>query len=484
VRGLTFSGTASLLGILALLSTGCSCGETGSDAPPPGTGGGAGDSGSGGVAIGIAGRGGWTGATGAGGADAGSAGATPQGGPESTGGVAGAVPPRTGGQAGTGGAQGGASTAGKRSADGGGGSGESAGGTETGGTQIIGGDGATAGQGGGVAPPGGGSSGSSVMETDGGATAVGGAAGHAGAGRTAGAAGTAGTAGAAGNAREPCPASPSTGFLADVMDQFHDRLNVYRDKDSPGNHFAARGLMGDPVTVPPMNEGHHTYCASTADSCIEATYQPEGQGWGGWYFLNGVLTGTDRGPSLNWGDAANAGLDLRGATRLHFRARGAIGGERVEFFALGVGRDAATGTPTNPYPDSSVKVTNGFVTLTSAWTDYEIDLTGCDLSYVLGGFAWVTSSVENENRSITFYLDDIYYDKPALDEPRFLVSYLTDLGDPLEFDSVMRNVAFTYDNAVALIHFLSVGDTRRARLIADALVYAQTGNSALGRSDE
>jgi len=277
-----------------------------------------------------------------------------------------------------------------------------------------------------------------------------------------------GTAGAVNH----CQATDTNRYLTDTMDQYHRQLYVYKDKDCAGNHFAARGLMGDQNT-PAMNEDHHANCATTAESCIEATYQPGAQGWGGWYFLNGVLSGTDRGPSLNWGDTPNAGFDLRGATHLRFRARGALGGERVEFFALGVGRDAGTGAPNKPYPDSSAKATLGFVTLTPKWKDYELDVSNRDLSYVLGGFGWVTSSAENQGNAITFYLDDIYYDKPALDEPRFLVSYITESSASLDFDSIMRNVAFTYDNAVTLIYFLSVGETERARLMADALVYAQ-----------
>lgn len=55
---------------------------------------------------------------------------------------------------------------------------------------------------------------------------------------------------------------------------------------------------------------------------------------------------------------------------------------------------------------------------------------------------------------------------------RFLVSYET-LPTPLEFDLTHRNIAFTYDNALALIVFTALGDRERARLLADAFVYAQ-----------
>jgi hypothetical protein len=114
------------------------------------------------------------------------------------------------------------------------------------------------------------------------------------------------------------------------------------------------------------------------------------------------------------------------------------------------------------------------MTLSTNWTRYSINLTGLDLSYVLGGFGWVTDSTGNGGRNITFYLDDIKYDKNRLDEARFLVSYET-IPSSHDFDVVLKNVAFTYDNALALIALLVRGtaeDIKRAQLIADAFVYA------------
>jgi hypothetical protein len=188
--------------------------------------------------------------------------------------------------------------------------------------------------------------------------------------------------------------------------------------------------------------------------------------------MNGVLQGGETAPKENWGDTANAGLDLRGATILTFWAKGAVGGERVEFFAFGMGRDAGTGLAVKPYPDSLPKISTGYVTLTDQWVQYTISLAGKDLSYIIGGFGWITNAPENLNRDITFYLDDIQYDKARPNDPRFLVSYETQASNN-GFDLVMRNVAFTYDNAIALLALLSVGETDRAKLLADALVYAQ-----------
>ena len=114
-----------------------------------------------------------------------------------------------------------------------------------------------------------------------------------------------------------------------------------------------------------------------------------------------------------------------------------------------------------------------YVTLAATWRPYTITLpASLDLHYVLGGFGWVTNAPQNGGRSIEFYLDDIRYDKAHLDEPRFLQSYAT-LPANEGVDLLYRNTAFTYDNALALIAFTTLGDQNRAHLLAEALVYAQ-----------
>jgi hypothetical protein len=261
----------------------------------------------------------------------------------------------------------------------------------------------------------------------------------------------------------------ATGYLIDVMDQFHRATSVYTDADAAGNHFAVKGLTKDAwagPSVATMNEAS-TSRPHAGTQCIKCAFNPGAGSWGGFYFLNGVLEGPATTPQANWGDRPDAGVDLTGATRLTFWARGQYGGERVRFFAFGAGSDG------QPYPDSSPEVTTGFVTLSKSWRQYTIALTGKDLSYVLAGFGWVTNAVENDGKPIRFYLDDISYDKPRLDEPRLLQSYRT-IAPGLAVDQVMRNAAYVYDNALALMAFIARGDKARSALLADALVYAQT----------
>lgn len=296
-------------------------------------------------------------------------------------------------------------------------------------------------------------------------------------------------------ARESARASVE--HLARVMDQFHDRFPVYDDVSSAGNHFHAWAKIPDQHAAVSIN-GSWTVNPRSGATAIRCEFTNViGQSFAGFYFLNGVLPPNARAPELNFGTVANAGIDLSGATALTFWARGELGGEKIDFFVAGVGRNADNGQTTAPFPDSSARYppltasgapVGGPKVLGTSWQKFTLDLTGRDLSYVLGGFGWVARAVDNPFGA-TFYLDDIQFelspDRRALrlDEPRFLVSFTTlplqpDLsdGDRLDdLDLVLRNTAFTYDNALAILAFLADGTAdglRRARLVGDAFVYA------------
>lgn len=272
--------------------------------------------------------------------------------------------------------------------------------------------------------------------------------------------------------------------LSNVMDRFNGAFDVFTDLAAAGNHFAARcavvrnaGSIGDLAGVS-FDDGWTKKCRS-GSTCMKNTFVAvDPTYWGGWYLQNGVLLSGDRQPRCNWGDYPDAGFDLTGATTVTFWARGERGGERVEVFAGGIGRDAVTGVPTKPYYDSFARVpaVGQTITLTKKWTRYTIPLTGQDLHYVVGGLGWVANAQNNPGGAV-FYLDDIQYDKPRLNDLRLLVSFDVLSKAPGDnFDTILRNVAFSYDNAVAILSYLAranAGDVRRAALLADAFVYAQ-----------
>ncbi len=283
---------------------------------------------------------------------------------------------------------------------------------------------------------------------------------------------------ASGQTATETSAQASLDFLRDLMDRFHQEFYVYSDVSAPSNHFVVLGAFG-PVPVVANGSWSTDDPVGASMFRFELADQP---GFGGFYFLNGVFEDDASAPAPNWGTDPDAGVDLTGAVSLRFKAKGATGEEVVEFFMGGVGHGAGV-----PFPDSSPKIS---ITgeLSTDWQEFSIDVSTSDLSYVLGGFGWVATSTDNPGGAV-FYVDDIYYDLSPqaqslkLDEPRFVRSFETEdiqatcLGgdDITRFDLAFRNLAFTYDNALVLLAFLSsddADDLRRARLIGDAFVYA------------
>jgi hypothetical protein len=294
-------------------------------------------------------------------------------------------------------------------------------------------------------------------------------------------------------------ATASLNHLRAVMDEFHNRFPVYDDVSSPGNHFHAFGKIPG-ANAPVAINGSYTINPHSGATAIRCELLASGPGgpFGGYYFQNGTLSGKQRRPQVNFGILPNAGTNLTGATKLTFWARGENGGEIVDFFMGGIGWPLGT----TPFPDSTdaVKIR---VTLSNQWAKYTINLQGKNLSYIQGGFGWVASraGATGANPSgAVFYLDDIQYElgpdrlERRLNEPRFLRSFTTLPLQPDPFDDtkdgdidfVLRNAAFTYDNALAILAFLAErtdDGLRRAKLIGTAFVRAQTHDRTPAFSD-
>ena len=141
-------------------------------------------------------------------------------------------------------------------------------------------------------------------------------------------------------------------------------------------------------------DDHWTNNVHSGNECIKITLTSYSTVWAGWHWLE---------PQNNWTNGGKEwGYDLTGATKLTFWARGENGGEHV-CFKMGDSHDSC----------GVVKVDGsdmyGYINLTSSWTKYQITLTGKDLSYVHVGFLcgiWSAGTT-----SVTFYLDDIKYEK-------------------------------------------------------------------------
>jgi hypothetical protein len=165
---------------------------------------------------------------------------------------------------------------------------------------------------------------------------------------------------------------------------------VYKDGNAKDNKFIPSGFTGDYSAV--QMDIACTATPKEGKTCLKFTYTAkptQGLSWAGVFFQN---------PANNWG-TADGGYDITGAKKLKFSARGEKGGEIVEFKLGGIAGPA--------FSDSD-GATTGPITLGKDWKDYEIDLTGLDLSYILGGFVWAAKADDNPEGAV-FYLDEIAY---------------------------------------------------------------------------
>ncbi len=118
-------------------------------------------------------------------------------------------------------------------------------------------------------------------------------------------------------------------------------------------------------------------------TCLKVAYT-KSEGWGGVVWQH---------PANDWGSEPG-GFDVSGASKLTFWARGADGGEIIKFGFGVIGAD-------KPYADTAKKELK--VTLTKAWTEYTIDVSGLNLSRVKTGFMWV---IGGAGKPVNFFIDD------------------------------------------------------------------------------
>lgn len=182
------------------------------------------------------------------------------------------------------------------------------------------------------------------------------------------------------------PAMKPEGKVAQEMPFY-----VYSDRNSADNHFVASGWMGDYGDV--KYDGASTDMPFSGNTCIKINYCAcayQGARWAGVYWQH---------PVNNWGEI-DAGYNLSKAKKLTFWARGAKGGELIDDFKFGgIG---------GKFPDSDSAGT-GMVTLNKEWTKYTIDLSGKNMSNIIGGFCWV-ANMDNNRDGIEFYIDEIKYE--------------------------------------------------------------------------
>jgi hypothetical protein len=173
---------------------------------------------------------------------------------------------------------------------------------------------------------------------------------------------------------------------------------VYDDQDSKANHFYPSGYVGDPsdlVVNTGYASGANEECNGSGKTCVELRFSGTGNQYAGIYWQD---------PLKNWGESADGGFDLSGATALRFWARGTKGGEVIsEIRVGGIGIGAAT------YPDSAV-VSKKQIKLTADWQMVELPLASADLTHIIGGF-YVEFNRSDNPKGATVLVDRIAFVK-------------------------------------------------------------------------
>ncbi|MEA5048588.1 MAG: hypothetical protein VB034_08285 [Eubacteriales bacterium] len=270
------------------------------------------------------------------------------------------------------------------------------------------------------------------------------------------------------DAYQPAKEAALTG-LRERLESYSDCLYVYKDFALTENNFTQKAkIFGASADLVHDMDENWTDNAYAGDSCIRCQVDTRSGDWGGWLFLNGYLPDGETVARLNDGKQTDAGMDLHGATELRFFAKGETGEETVEFFTLGFGYDGESGKRLAEYPDSARKRSLGFIQLTSEWKEYVIDLGQLDLSYICCGFGFVLSGSKSLVPNNVFYLDEIRFVGGiayAKNAHVMMRSYDTD-------NLYIKNAAFSYDNALVAMAFLSEGMTTEGCKLLDSFVYA------------
>jgi hypothetical protein len=187
---------------------------------------------------------------------------------------------------------------------------------------------------------------------------------------------------------------------------------VFSEKGSRLNHYIPSGWMGDFGDLK-INNGWTKGVAKPKDAkaakkaakgaveekdetCLQISYSGErkqGHGWAGIYWQH---------PANNWGDK-RGGYNLSGYKKLTFWAKGEKGGETIDKFFMG---GISGQTEEGDSDEASVSP----VTLTKEWKMYTIDLTGLDLTHIVGGFGFAGNADANPN-GVVMYVDEIRYEK-------------------------------------------------------------------------
>ena len=188
-----------------------------------------------------------------------------------------------------------------------------------------------------------------------------------------------------------------------LPDEAGERVYIYKDHGLPGD-FIPAGYMPDGRGL--SQNTSQTDSPHTKPHCIRSFVGFSDSPWVGMYFLLDEKWEPVR--SFNLFDELKA--KQGDPIKCRFWARSKEGAS-VQFKVGGI---------THGRIDDSLRipVSTRYTKLTPDWKMYEMDLTGKDVSSLVGGFLWVADRGHNRKANqISFDLDTIYFVKVNPDKP-------------------------------------------------------------------
>ena len=194
-------------------------------------------------------------------------------------------------------------------------------------------------------------------------------------------------------AAEPAPADKVQPRPAD---EIGNPFYVYKDEGKPGT-FIPAGWMPDGEGIAQSTSEKDT--PHSKPHCLRLHCETSSQPWVGIYFL---LDGKWE-PKRAFDLFAQLGAKRGDPIKCRFWARSRQGAA-VQFKVGGVTKGKIRDSLTFP-------AATRWTRLTPQWKMYEIDLTGKDVSSLVGGFVWVCDQAHNKGKDVSFDLDTIYFVK-------------------------------------------------------------------------
>jgi hypothetical protein len=172
------------------------------------------------------------------------------------------------------------------------------------------------------------------------------------------------------------------GFFYNPQDPFHSIFPIRNIETSPLLDKAgdAVSTTGYPVQPNLKISSHAMTADGNCEMCQFIKYVP--------------------GPTGKAGVAYKSAetLDLGGAQRIVFFAKGELGGENVAFVAVGKPSNTSP-VPPNIFTNLKFAVISKNITLTNEWARYQLSLNGSDLTGVTDPFGFIVSKVRSQSQA-------------------------------------------------------------------------------------